>query len=208
MTRARGGVVIRPARRADADAIARIYVETWRSTYAGILPDRLLVGLSRRGQALIWSQAVAHRGRADFVTVAHAPGAGVVGFGSGGLGHVAFAYHGPGHQDRGHGPGQGAYQGEVYTLYVLPDHQGRGIGRRLLAALGRELLAREIGSAFVWVLAANPARFFYEAMGARLIGEREEVLGGARVRELAYGWPDLRRAGPSAFAPGRPLSRR
>ena len=33
--------VIRPARAADAAAIGRIHVETWRDTYAGMLPDRV-----------------------------------------------------------------------------------------------------------------------------------------------------------------------
>ncbi len=37
---------IRPARPDDADAIARINVETWRDAYAGILQDRVLVSVS------------------------------------------------------------------------------------------------------------------------------------------------------------------
>jgi hypothetical protein len=43
----------------------------------------------------------------------------------------------------------------------------------------------------VWVLAANPARFFYEAMGGARAGERLEEFAGTQLEELAYGWPDL-----------------
>ncbi len=186
MTGIEGKVIIRPARPGDAQAISRVYVETWRSTYAGILPDRVLVGLSQSRQALIWSRAIAKRGRAEFVAVAQDPAGGVIGFASSGA-----AAGGP--------PGWG----EVYTLYVLPDHQGQGVGRGLLSALFGEFVAHGIGSALIWVLAANPFRFFYEAMGGRRIAEREERLWGTRVREVAYGWPDLIRA----TRPGGPLAR-
>ena len=37
---------VRPARPADAEAIARVYVETWRAAYVGLLPDRVLLDLS------------------------------------------------------------------------------------------------------------------------------------------------------------------
>ena len=40
-------VRIRPARLSDASTIADIQVETWRDTYAGLIPDRTLLGLSR-----------------------------------------------------------------------------------------------------------------------------------------------------------------
>ncbi len=44
-------------RRADADdaaAIARVYVETWRSAYPGMLPDRVLIGMSVARQQAAW----------------------------------------------------------------------------------------------------------------------------------------------------------
>ena len=40
----------------------------------------------------------------------------------------------------------------------------------------------------VWVLAANPARFFYEASGGRKVAERIENFAGAELAELAFGW--------------------
>ena len=70
---------------------------------------------------------------------------GIIGFGSAG-------------RARGDAP----YQGEVFTLYVHPDCQGQGIGQRLLSGLFDGLRERGMNSAVVWVLAMNPARFFYE----------------------------------------------
>ena len=86
-----------------------------------------------------------------------------------------------------------SYDGEVYTLYVLPDHQGAGNGRRLLGALFSALSAAGCRSALVWVLAKNPARFFYEAMGGTFIAIREEPFHDVVLSECAYGWSDLAR---------------
>jgi hypothetical protein len=44
----------------------------------------------------------------------------------------------------------------------------------------------------VWVFAANPCRAFYEALGGRYVREQEITIGGAQLREVAYGWSDLR----------------
>ena len=66
-------------------------------------------------------------------------------------------------------------------------------GRGLLGALFSALSAAGCRSALVWVLAENPARFFYEAMGGTLIATREEPFHGVVLSECAYGWPDLSR---------------
>ena len=170
-------VRIRPASLSDASAIADIQVETWRDTYAGLIPDRTLLGLSRTSHTENWHR-VLRESRADTITrVAEGPDSRVVGFANAGRAR----------------PTNLPYDGEVYTLYVLPDHQGAGRGQRLLGALFSALRDTGCRSALVWVLAGNPARFFYEAMGGILIATREEPFHGVVLNECAYGWPDLRR---------------
>ena len=167
---------IRAAVLSDAPAIADIQVETWRDTYAGLIPDRTLLGLSRTSHIESWRRVLRDT-RADTITrVAEGPDSRVVGFGNAGRAR----------------PTNLAYDGEVYTLYVLPDHQGAGHGRRLLGALFSALSAAGCRSALVWVLAGNPARFFYEAMGGILVATRDEPFHGVVLSECAYGWPDLR----------------
>ena len=59
-------------------------------------------------------------------------------------------------------------EGEVDALYVAPEHQGRGVGRRLLSTSFERLRAEGAENARVVVLAANaPARQFYEHMGGQ-----------------------------------------
>lgn len=166
-------VRVRPAHPADAEAIARIYVDAWRDAYAGILPDRVLVALSPRRQAAFWRGLISRRG-GERVLVSEDAGGRVVAFGSCGRAGAAGL----------------PFEGEVYTLYVAPGHQGVGIGRPLLRRLFRLLRRQGMKSALVWVLADNPARFFYEAVGGRLVATREERLWGTTVRQLAYGWDD------------------
>ena len=175
----RATTIIRRARPSDAAAIGRIHVETWRSTYAGILPDDYLVGLSRRRRAMQWRSALNAPGRAEPVVVAEDMDEGVVAFTSfGGVRQAGMPKGIP-------------YDGEIFTLYVLPDHQGRGLGRSLLGAGFRGMARAGRTSAVVWVIESNPSRFFYERMGARQVAHRRESFAGTQLPELAYGWPKL-----------------
>lgn len=170
--RAMDEMTVRPARPTDARAIARLDVETWRTTYAGVLSENYLVGLSERRREIGWRMAIMREPRD--VRVAIDVAGTVVGFGS----------CGPSRSER-------HFPGEVFTLYVSPDRQNQGIGRRLLIALFRRLAASGLDAAIVWVLRENPARFFYERVGGRLVSHKPIPVGGSRVEALAYGWSDL-----------------
>ncbi|MFO1113445.1 MAG: GNAT family N-acetyltransferase [Rhodospirillales bacterium] len=79
----------------------------------------------------------------------------------------------------------------MFTLYVAPEHQERGSAAPLFR-LFDGLTDRGLDSAIVWVLAQNPARFFYEAMGGRRIAAKQERLWNTILPQVAYGWDDLR----------------
>lgn len=175
-------VRLRPATAQDAVGIARVHVETWRSTYAGLLPDAYLAELDDVGRAAAWARELSARPATGSVFVAEAAEAGIVGFASCGRARTLP----PSWAGR---PAERV--GEAFTLYVDPDFQGRGLGRGLLAASFGALQARGCGAALLWVVARNPARFFYEAQGAVRIGARTERFAGTDVEETCYGWPDL-----------------
>jgi ribosomal protein S18 acetylase RimI-like enzyme len=172
----------RPAHETDAQRIAEVYIETWRTTYAGSVPDRILINMSNERQSVYWSRAI--RSGTEIVAVAEGDDGRIVAVGSAGA-----------NRSRG-----SPYAGEVYTLYVEPDFQNQGVGERLLAHLFGDMRAKGMNSAVIWVLAANPSRFFYEVMGGKRVGEREEAMWGVKLREIAYGWLDL----DAALKAGRP----
>ena len=81
--------------------------------------------------------------------------------------------------------------GEVSALYVLPEHQGRGVGRRLVAAVAAHLRKHGLPALTIAVLAANaPARGFYRALGGLEVATGVTEEDGHQLPEVVYGWPD------------------
>lgn len=167
-------VVIRVAVPSDAESIARVHIDAWRSTYKGILPEEYLAKLSYEKGTRRWEANLGGEEKLPFVYVAERAGE-VVGFASGGP----------------EGEGHAVFDGALYGIYVLDSHQRRGIGRRLVRAIAGDLMRCGFSAALVWVLEDNPYRAFYEALGGELVATKEAEVGGLRVVEVAYGWTSL-----------------
>jgi ribosomal protein S18 acetylase RimI-like enzyme len=165
-------IAIRPAREGDAADIARLDVETWQATYAGILATPYLVGLSPERRARGWAQTI--RVAPRDIRVAVDTAGDIRGFGSCGACR-----------------GDPELAGEVFTLYVAPDWQNQGIGRRLLLSLFARLAEQGRNSAVIWVLRDNPARFFYRRLGGSEIRHKTLQFAGAAVGAAGYAWRDL-----------------
>jgi ribosomal protein S18 acetylase RimI-like enzyme len=157
----------------DAEAIERVRTDTWRDAYRGLMPDSLLDGLgydATRRRVLMAAQAPE-----QFVLVAEDDDA-VIGFCIGGRSR----------------PPEERHRGEVYAIYVLPEHHGRGIGRAMLQAAAKELVDRGFTSMMIWVLRENaPSRRFYERMGGTWVRDEERELDGVLITESGYGWADV-----------------
>ena len=155
--------MIRVATAADAAAIARVHVESWRWAYRGHLPDDHLDGLSVESRAEGWTRLVA---RETPVFVAELYGR-VVGF-------VALALH--------------AHEGEVSAIYVDPSVAGTGMGRALMEHAVHVLRQRGYTSACLWVLETNDrARRFYEIAGWHSDGfTKVDDIDGVRLHEVRY----------------------
>ncbi len=157
---------------ADAAGIARVHVEVWRTAYPGMLPDHSLARLSR--PLLAWQYEQAIRG-----------GGGVLVARGGGL-VVGFA-------TMSRRPAGAPGDGEVQTLYVLDDWREQGIGRWLMQAAARALRDLSCRSLFLWVLAENPSRWFYERLGGRPVLRSTTHVGGVPVPQVAILWDPIER---------------
>lgn len=166
---------IRPAIVDDAQAIAHVQVEGWRSTYTGIIPTDFLVAMNTEERAAGWRNGIANPNGKTGYFVAHI-GSQVVGFACGG-------------PER---DGQLLYKGELYAIYLLREYQGQGIGRALMQVVAHWLFEQGYSNLLIWVLAGNNSGIgFYEALGGVRVGSKPIELGGAALEELGYGWENI-----------------
>ena len=164
-------VQVRTAAWADARTLAQVEAEAWRDAYAALLPERVLVhGFDVRRRARVWRHRLAGGEGGRIVVAADGPGR-----------VVGYATHGPSRL------GTWA-EGQVYELYVRPDRQDQGLGRRLWSAATARLAAAGVASMCVEVLDGNPSRYFYEALGGRLAARGSHVFAGTPLPTLIYVW--------------------
>jgi len=160
---------VRRATSADADAIGRVQVETWRLAYAGLLPQETLDAFDVEGRQRMWRDGLARAPRprsATFVAVAADE---VVGFATAGACDSE--------EDTG----------ELWAIYVLPANWGTGAGRALIERAEQALRDAGFARALLWVLEGNErAERFYRAAGWEHDGEKEDVFQGATVVERRY----------------------
>lgn len=168
-------MIIRPAQVEDAPVMARVHVDTWRSTYPGILPVETLANLSYERSEKLWIEHLTSPGT-ERAFVAETAAGQVVAFASGGPIKETLEQ----------------WDGELYVLYVLPAFQGSGCGRRLVTQVAQDLASRGFQSMVIWVMKDNrAARGFYERLGGRLIAEAGITIGGTALLKVAYVWPSL-----------------
>ena len=166
---------MRAAKPADAGVIAQVHRDSWRTTYAGILPLDVIAREAGRKSEAMWRRRLALQAAGAATWIAERSGNEIVGFAS--CGDARSPIEG--------------LDAEIYALYVLQAHQRRGAGRELVRACARHFVRQGLFGFHLWVLKANRARMFYEAIGGEVIAERHERLGKHDFAEVAYGWRDL-----------------
>jgi GNAT superfamily N-acetyltransferase len=176
---AEGGelVLIREARTSDAESIGRIVVDTWRSTYVGIVPQEYLASLSYDKAAERWRERLSDLDKiwpGWFIYVAEDNDK-VVGFAGGG---PSNNYGLP-------------FRGELGFIYLLKSHQRKGTGRQLASVIASRLKSAGHSSMVVWAFTKNPYRAFYQALGGHVVSERFIDKYGGHLAEIAYGWDNL-----------------
>lgn len=168
-------VKIREGVLSDVPGIARVHVDTWRTTYVGIIPQEHLDNLSYRKSEIRWQQFLEGSAEINNTGILVAEDEGKI---------VGFISYGTA-RDRTD------YRGEVYALYVLEEYQLRGIGKSLLKEAVGKLKKVNINDLLIWVVAENNFRGFYETIGGRPVDEKVIEIGGKGIKVIAYGWEDM-----------------
>jgi ribosomal protein S18 acetylase RimI-like enzyme len=167
------GVTFREAALVDCEEVARVHVQAWQGSFRGVVPQAFLDRMSAVQRAEAFSEGF----KAAFyrMFVAEVEGRGIVGFADFG-------------DPRGEIEG---YDGELYSIYILPEFQRRGIGRRLVKLGVGFLMANSRRSMYLLTLQASPYRTFYDKLGGRIVRKRQIRIEGLPYTELIYAWSDL-----------------
>lgn len=165
---------IREAKIEDAMSIAKVHVDSWRTTYKGIISEKYLASLSYKDREDFWRERLSDGDSLWFVLVAE-DDENIIGFVAGG-------------PERS---GDMDFTGELGAIYLLENYQHKGIGSQLFKAVIMRLLGIGIKTMMVWVLAENPSKKFYESLGGEQIYEKVITIDEAELKEIAYGWKDI-----------------
>ena len=141
-------MIIRAATPDDALPIATIHVTAWRVAYQGIVPDEFLRSLSIDERHQRWQKTLQNDSPTTWVAQ---EGKSVLGWLSAGKS-----------RDDDAGPSTG----EIWAVYIDPDHWAKGVGRALCDLAVEALQQRGFTEATLWVLAENERAIrFYRANG-------------------------------------------
>ncbi|MDN3362790.1 GNAT family N-acetyltransferase [Priestia megaterium] len=150
-------------------SVARLYVDSWRITYKGLVPDAYLNSLSYKQSAEKWSFFLIEP--SHFILLAIDEREKIVGF-SAGKPHLSGA--------------------EIYALYVCKEVQNQGVGHLLFFHSVKEFTDQHYTSMIIWAMKKNKkAVQFYKKLGGKKILNRTSQFGETKVEDEAYGWERL-----------------
>jgi ribosomal protein S18 acetylase RimI-like enzyme len=162
-------IEIRRARPEDACGIAACHDVAWRTTYQGVIPGAELDKLINRRGPRWWDGAIRKGSRVSLLV-----------FGDQIAGYANFG------RNRARAL---QFDGEIYELYLKPEYQGLGFGRRLFLHARRELSAAGLQSSVVWALSENDGAVeFYRALGGKAVARSSEKFGTRVLDKTAFAW--------------------
>lgn len=165
-------MIIREATLSDAYGIAKVHVDTWKSTYKGMVSDKFLNELSYEDRETRWKDVINDLEIENkYIYVAVDAEDEIIGYAMCGIERES----------------KDPSIGEIYGIYILEEHQNKGIGRLLLNEASNKLSQLNFNTIIIWVLLENyQARRFYELMGGRPVKEQDIVIAGDTLKEIAY----------------------
>ena len=165
---------IREATIHDIEFIGKIYTDSWKVTYNGMVAQEYLDSLSYQDAENKWKRFLNNK---DNILLVAESDSKIIGF-------VAVCST------------DIAAQSELYALYVDINLKNKGIGSKLLASLIIELKNMEMQSLIVWAMAKNINTVsYYKHKGAIECQRRINTFGNEKVEDICLIWEDIARIG-------------
>lgn len=163
---------IQEATESDAEGITFVHINSWKTSYAGVIDQSFLNNISYDERLAFRKEVLKLKEIMHLVAVFNEQ---IVGFADAGLARSELPDHD--HMKRG----------EIYAIYLLEQHKRKGIGT-ILYKQCRTWFAHQGMETFVtWVLVNNQrARCFYEREGGKIIDEKTITIGEKTYQEICY----------------------
>ncbi len=163
----------REATVADALAVAKVHVQSWRESFAGIVPQTYLDKMSVENRTKVFEKGFALDSYKMFVAETEANGI------------VGFADFGKARDNHD------KFEAELYAIYLLRDFQRKGIGSKLFDLVVQSVVADGINSLSLIALEVSPYKSFYEKTGGHLVERKTTNIEGESYTTIIYGWDKL-----------------
>ena len=160
---------VRPAEMSDSRAVAEVHAAAARAAYEGLLPEDQLRALAPSTREAKWREAIEFS--EPQVHVAELDGE-IVGF-------VGF--------DRSRDPKTPSTTGEIWAIYVKPEHWDKGVGVALWDAAREGLEEEGCTVVTIWVPLRNDrALRFHELAGFKreMKTAKTSMLGDVKIEEV------------------------
>ncbi len=146
----------------DLDDLARIHVQAWNESYAGLLSAAELAARTVEMRRAQWAQRIETE-----TAIAYAPGLG-------------FSQSGPQRDQR---LARLGYPYELYALYLLEEAKGTGLGQTLFAKVRPQ-------DPFTALVIADNTRAcrFYAKVGGTPLETRTDRVGKDEIDEVVFVW--------------------
>ncbi len=167
-------VSFREATIADCLSVARVHVQSWKESFAGIVPQTFLDKMSVENRAKAFEKGFSAASYKMYV--AEVPKRGIVGFADFGEPRETID----------------AREGELYAIYLLSEFQRKGVGERLFNLGVEFLIGSGKSSMYLLTLEVSPYKSFYKKMGGQIVGRKQVEIEGVMYDELVHGWVSLR----------------
>jgi len=163
-------IEVRPAEPEDVPAITDVHHRAWLHAYTGIIPYKSLRSMVERRGVKWWGRAI-HGSTSILVLDV---GGTLAGYATLGLNRARAL----------------PQEGEIYEIYLLPEYQGIGLGKRLFSEARRLLCSLGCQGLVIWSLEENEGAIsFYRSAGGIDIAEGSERFADKALRKIAFVWP-------------------
>ena len=141
----------------------------WREAYLGVIPGRDLERMIQRRGPTWWRRAILGGTRLTVLDFNEE----IAGYSSYGRNRMPSL----------------PFSGEIFELYLAPEYQGAGLGRRMFQWARSDLSAHGYDSFVVWALADNErAVEFYVRLGGKVVRRAPERFGPQTRERVAFGF--------------------